>query len=125
MFQKLIWLALAGAAGTFARYGLGGLVQKITGTTFPLGTLVVNLSGCLAFGLVWSLAEERNLIHSPARTIILIGFLGAFTTFSSFIFETGGLIRDSQWLAAIANMMAQNIAGLAFFFVGLTLGRMI
>ena len=68
---------------------------------FPRGTLVVNAAGCLLFGRVWCLGEERLVISGKTRLIILVGFLGSFTTFSSFAFETGQLLRDFQrWLAA-------------------------
>lgn len=116
---------MAGAAGTLARYGLAGLVQNSVKGVFPWGTVVVNLSGCLAFGLLWSAMEGRLTIAAETRTVVLVGFMGAFTTFSSFIFETGQLARDSQWLFALGNVTVQNIVGLLALFVGLALGKLI
>jgi fluoride exporter len=122
---KLFWIALAGAVGTLARYGLAGLVQNSVKGMFPWGTAAVNLSGCLAFGLLWSAMQSRLTIGPEIRTIVLVGFMGAFTTFSSFVFETGQLARDSEWMLALGNVALQNVVGLAALFVGLVLGRMI
>ena len=120
---KLLWLAAAGAAGTLSRYGLGGLVQRLSGGTYPWGTLVVNACGCFLFGLVWALAEERLLISGETRLVVLVGFMGAFTTFSSYAFETGAMLRDAEWLLAGANMLAHNVLGLLLFFLGMVAGR--
>jgi CrcB protein len=123
--MKLILLAAAGAAGTLARYFLGGLVQRLYGGPFPWGTFAVNMTGTFLFGLVWSLAEDRLVISGQARAVILVGFMGAFTTFSSLMFETGELMRDSQWALAFGNLALQNIVGILFLFLGLMLGRLI
>lgn len=125
MVQKLLWFAGAGAMGTLARYLFGGLVQRLTPAGFPWGTLAVNSLGCLIFGVIWALAEERFLIGSETRMVLLIGFLGSFTTFSSFAFETSQFVRDAQWTYALLNLLAHNIAGLAFVFIGYVVGRSI
>ena len=122
---KLVWLAFAGIGGTLARYGLSGLVQRTLGAQFPWGTLFVNVTGCFVFGLFWSLAENRLTISGEIRTVVLIGFLGAFTTFSSFAFETGQLLRDGQWLTALLNLSAQNLLGILMLFVGQNIGRLL
>jgi fluoride exporter len=123
--QRLAWLAGAGALGALARYGLAGVVQSLHESGFPWGTLVVNALGCACFGLVWTLAEERLLMSGETRTIVLVGFMGAFTTFSSYAFETGQLLRDAEWAFAAANVLAQNLLGLAGFFVGVVVGRLL
>ena len=125
MATKLLLLASAGAFGTLARYFLGGAVQRLSGGAFPWGTFAVNMTGTLLFGLVWSLAEDRLVISPEARTIILVGFMGAFTTFSSFMFETGELMRDSQWALAFGNIALQNLTGILFLFIGFAIGRLI
>ena len=125
MATKLLLLASAGAFGTLARYFLGGAVQRLSGGAFPWGTFAVNMTGTLLFGLVWSLAEDRPVISPEARTIILVGFMGAFTTFSSFMFETGELMRDSQWALAFGNIALQNLTGILFLFIGFAIGRLI
>jgi len=123
--HKILLLALAGACGTLARYWLSGAAQGLLGRGFPWGTAAVNLLGCLLFGLVFVLADERQLIRAEYRVVILVGFMGAFTTFSSLIFETGELMRGSQWAFAALNLIGQNVLGFAAFFVGATLGRVL
>lgn len=125
MLAKLIWIALAGAVGTLARYGLASLVHQLARGVFPWGTLAVNLLGCLLFGAVWSLTEDRWSLSPELRVAVLVGFLGAFTTFSTFMFETGQLLRDSQWLFALGNLAFQNALGLVALFIGFALGRLI
>lgn len=124
LVTKLLLLALAGAAGTLARYGLSGLMQRLSGAAFPFGTLAVNAAGCLLFGFVWALYEGR-VISPEARVVVLVGFMGAFTTFSSFAFETGELLRDGQLSYAALNIIAQNAIGIAVFFAGLFIGKFI
>lgn len=121
--MKILWLAIAGAAGTLARYWFGGLIQRYSGAGFPWGTFAVNMAGCFLFGLIWALAEERLVISGGVRAVILIGFMGAFTTFSSFVFETGALARDSQFLLAAGNLLLQNVCGMIFLFLGFASSR--
>jgi len=123
VWTHVLLLAAAGAVGTIARYGIGGLVQDIAGGSFPWGTLVINVSGCFLFGLVWTLGEDRMILSGDLRAVILIGFMGAYTTFSTFAFETGAFLRDSQWLMAFANLAGQNIIGIAALILGMALGR--
>lgn len=123
MLLKLLYLALAGAAGTLARYGLSGLAARSVGTTFPWGTAAVNLLGCLLFGVLWAFLENRTAAGGQIRMIIFIGFFGAFTTFSTFAFETCQLLDDSQWLWAAGNFLLQTVVGLIAVMAGLTVGR--
>jgi CrcB protein len=122
---KLAWLAALGALGTLARYGLGGAVQHLHESAFPWGTLAVNTLGCFLFGLVWTLAEERLVISGETRAVVLIGFMGAFTTFSTYAFETAAMLRDAAWLPAAGNVLAHNGLGIAGFFLGVALGRVL
>lgn len=125
MWSKIFYLCLAGAAGTVARYALGGFFQRSIGREFPLGTAVVNIIGCLLFGLLWALAQNRLTISSQARIVIFIGFFGAFTTFSSFMYETAQLLHDSQFIGAAANILLQNILGFFSVIAGLAIGNKI
>jgi len=125
MGQKLLWLAVAGAVGTLSRYGLGGAVQRIAGSVFPWGTLVVNGVGCLVFGVVWAVAGDRFTLSNELRTVILVGFLGAFTTFSSFVSEFGQMAMDAEWLRGVAYVLGQNVLGFAAFLLGTLIGRAI
>jgi len=123
--SKMFLMALAGAAGTLARYWLSGAVYGVMGRDFPWGTTAVNILGSFLFGLVWVLSEERLLISGPTRMIILVGFMGAFTTFSTYMFETGELIRSTQWLLAGLNFLGQGLLGLSCLAAGMLLGRLI
>lgn len=123
MVFKFALLVLAGAAGTIVRYGAAGIVQRFYGTSFPWGTMVVNLAGCFIAGFLWILFENRWPVSGETRTVILVGFIGAFTTFSAFILETGELIRSSEWMHALANLTMQNVLGLLALFVGMALAR--
>lgn len=125
MLQKLVLLALAGGAGTLARYGLAGFVQKSSGMSFPWGTFVVNLCACFIVGILWSLFENRWNVSGETRTIVLVGFMGAFSTFSTLIFETGDLLRSTEWLYAAANLTIHNGLGLFALFIGAALGKMV
>lgn len=120
---KLGLLALAGAAGTLSRFGISTLSVRLFGTAFPFGTLAVNLAGCFLFGWFWALAAERRLVGDEARLIILTGFLGGLTTFSSFAFESSDLLRKNQWGLAALNVLLENGLGIAAVFAGLALGR--
>ena len=124
MWQKLLLLAAAGAIGTIARFLLAEVVNHYAGKTFPWGTLVVNVLGCFLFGLVASLADERQLISDQTRLIVLTGFMGAFTTFSTFAFETTQLARGQHWLLAGGNLLAENLLGIAGILLGMAVGRM-
>jgi len=124
MAQKIFWLAAAGACGTLARYALGGAVYKWFGTSFPWGTIAVNVLGCFLFGLVWSVSRH-GMISPEIRTIVLVGFMGAFTTFSTFVFETSQLLTDDELLMALANVAVQVITGIGVFYLGLVAGRVI
>jgi fluoride exporter len=123
--RKVLFLALAGGCGTLARYWLSGLVYDVMGREFPWGTAAVNLFGCLLFGIVFVLADERLIIRADVRLVVLMGFMGAFTTFSTLIFETNQLLHGAQWLYAGANIFGQNILGFTAFATGVVIGRMV
>lgn len=122
---KIGLIAAAGGLGTLGRYWLQGAVQKLAPATFPYGTLAVNLTGCFAFGFVWSLAEERFAIGPQTRTVLLVGFMGAFTTFSTFAFETLQQLRGAELLYAAANVAAQVVLGVALVYCGMLTARAI
>ncbi len=123
MAIKILLIALAGSTGTLARYGLDGLVERTWGASFPWGTLVVNVVGCFAAGFAWAMFESRWSESGDIKTIVLIGFFGAFTTFSAFILATGELTQSSAWLHAFGNVMMQNGIGLVALFAGIIIAR--
>jgi CrcB protein len=125
MWHKLILIGLAGAAGTLVRYWLAGWVQQFQQSNFPWATLAVNALGCLLFGLVWGMAAEREFISPEARTILLVGFLGALTTFSTYAFETAQLLRTAEHWLAVGNFAVQNTVGLVSVLLGAALARVV
>jgi fluoride exporter len=125
MIHKFVLLAVAGALGTLARYGLSGFMQRICGTAFPWGTATVNLIGCFLAGFLWMLFESRWPVSGEARIIVMVGFMGGFTTFSSLILETSELLRASEWMHAFANIFFQNILGFIALRAGIGLGRLL
>ncbi|MBN1687338.1 MAG: CrcB family protein [Spirochaetales bacterium] len=125
MWYKLSGLLIAGALGTLSRYGLAGLVQRMTPSTYPWGTFTVNAIGCFFFGFIWTLTAERLIVSSETRLIILTGFLGSFTTLSTFIFETEQFIESSQWLLAGANILGGILTGLMAYILGASLARLL
>ncbi len=109
--QELGLVALGGATGAVARYWLSGLVYRLTGPGFPWGTLVVNLLGCFAIGIV--VVALESTLQSPAiRAAVAIGFLGAFTTFSTYSYEALALIQDGEWARAGAYLGGSVVLGL-------------
>ncbi|MGE0607338.1 MAG: fluoride efflux transporter CrcB [Pirellulales bacterium] len=125
MWQKILLLAAAGAAGTICRYLLADVVNHYAGKAFPWGTLAVNVLGCFLFGLVASLAEEQRIITEQSRVIVLTGFMGAFTTFSTFAYETTSLGRNGHWLAAGGNLLLENGLGIAAVLLGIAAARVV
>jgi len=121
--QKTILIGLAGLVGTLLRYWLSGFVARQYGETFPWGTMAVNLIGCLVTGMVFYLTEERFLINPAVRTVILIGLLGGFTTFSSYGLQTFTLLRDGEFGLATLNVAVSNVFGLLMVWVGYVLGK--
>ena len=123
--QRLLLIGLAGLAGTLCRYGLSGLVARRFGETFPTGTLIVNVLGCFLAGFLYYLFQERFLVGEVVRTAVMIGFLGGFTTFSSFALQTLTLLRDGEVFLSILNIAISNAAGLLMVWVGYSLARLV
>jgi CrcB protein len=122
---KLFLIGAAGFIGTLSRYWLSGLIARRYGETFPLGTLVVNLVGCLLVGMLFYLLQERFLVNETVRTVVMIGFLGGFTTFSSFELQTFTLLQDGEFGLAALNAGLSNLIGLIFVWAGYSLGKIV
>ncbi len=105
------------------RFWLAGLVQGRTGSAFPLGTFLVNLSGCFVFGFLYFLFVERAALLPEIRALVFIGFLGGYTTFSSWSFETLGLLREKSYTLAAWYALGSPVAGLAATWAGAVLAR--
>lgn len=120
---RLLLIGLAGFIGTLGRYWLSGIVARRYGETFPFGTLTVNLVGCFIIGLLFYLMQERYLVNENVRSIVLIGLIGGFTTFSSLGLQTFTLLRDNEIALAALNIIASNVLGLLLVWAGYTLGK--
>jgi fluoride exporter len=115
---QLILVAVGGALGSVGRYALSTAVQRFSSPFFPYGTFVVNVLGCLVFGIIMGAARERFVLGPSERTFLLIGILGGFTTFSTFSYETFALLQDGEFARAFANAAGQLICGLVALWAG-------
>ncbi len=115
------WLAVAlgGGLGAMGRLALAVWVQRLAGGTFPVGTLTVNLAGCLAIGFLGALVTGPLPLREELRLGLLVGVLGGFTTFSTFGWETVTLLEDGDWARAFANVALSNALGIAGVWLGL------
>ncbi|HEX8557129.1 MAG TPA: fluoride efflux transporter CrcB [Pyrinomonadaceae bacterium] len=121
---RLLFVGLAGCAGTLCRYWLAGAVTRRHGGTFPAGTLAVNLAGCLAAGALFQLMQERHDFSETARAVVFVGLLGGFTTFSSYGLQTFELLREGRVGLAAANVAASNVLGLLAVCAGYALAKL-
>lgn len=123
--KTMFFLVLAGGLGALSRYAISSWIHGQTGGGFPWGTMAVNVTGCLLFGLLWSLAEERYLLPKTLSFIVLTGFVGSFTTFSTMTFETLNLIRTSSWLAALLYLGLGQVLGIIAAVAGIEMAKTI
>lgn len=124
--KEILLVGAGGLLGSVSRYLVSGWVQRgVGGALFPWGTLAVNLVGCLVIGLLTGLVEVRQLFSAGTRVFLLIGFLGAFTTFSTFGYETYGLARGGEGLRALGNVGLQLAGGLVAVWLGDQLARLL
>lgn len=121
--QQLLAIAGGGALGAVLRFGVSNGIYRLFGRDFPYGTLVVNVLGSLLMGLLFVLLVERMATSSELRSAILIGLVGAFTTFSTFSFETLALFNDGDGIKAMINIVASIIFCIAATWLGMTIGR--
>jgi CrcB protein len=121
--MTIVEIALGGAAGAVARYLVDGWVSERTGGAFPFGTLVVNLSGAFILGLLATLALERSVLPAAIRPSVLIGFIGAYTTFSTWMLESWRLAEQGALLGAVANIGGSVVLGLVAMGAGIAVGR--
>lgn len=118
------WLLvmLGGSLGAASRYGVGLLTARLWGTSFPWGTLVVNMTGCFLIGVLFALADRFRFLTPDIRVLLITGYLGALTTFSSFTLETVNAGRAGLVMQSLTNILVNNLGGLFLTFLGLRLG---
>ena len=120
--KEILWVGLGGFLGANARYLLGGWIALRLGTAFPYGTFVVNVTGSFVLGLLMG-ALEAHVLSSALRLSVAIGFVGAYTTFSTFTYETLRLLEDGSVLLAVANVAGSVLVGMLAVFGGVVAGR--
>ena len=116
-------IALGGALGALARYQLAAVIQARVPAGFPWGTFAVNITGCFVMGAAATLLTERLVVHPGWRFLIPIGFIGAYTTFSTFEYETFRAVTEGSWMIGAANVGASVVAGYAALWAGVVLAR--
>lgn len=123
--MRYVLVLLGGALGALTRYVVDGWVHRFVGPGFPYGTLAVNLSGSFLLGVVAAVTVEKVLLGSEWRVLLGVGFLGAYTTFSTWQYETLRLLEAGQWGAGLANLFGSAVAGLAAVALGMLVGRLL
>ena len=122
---QLLWVGVGGFLGSVSRFVMAGMFNRFSPALgFPVGTLTVNILGCLLIGLLHGLAETRSLLGPDIRIFLFIGVLGGFTTYSTFGFESLALIKDGAILKASANFILHVFLGLSAVWLGDFLGRL-
>jgi fluoride exporter len=122
--QKLLWIAVAGGAGSASRYAVALAVQRASGwSVFPIGTLTVNVLGSLVLGFLATALTGPLIVDERWRLALTVGFLGGFTTFSTFAVESVSLAGDRAWPALLANVVLNNGLALAAALLGIVLAR--
>lgn len=119
---KFFYIAGGGAVGALLRYLLSGAVHSFTDSMYPWGTLAVNLAGSFIAGFLWCLSEEI-MLSPQVKTLVFIGILGAFTTFSTYMLETLNLFRDGETGLALSNLLLNNVLGMVVVFAGFFLSQ--
>lgn len=121
--MDFLWIGIGGFFGANARYILGREIGHRLGLQFPYGTLLVNLSGAFLIGLVFTILTNRVVDDPMWRHLTIIGFLGGYTTFSSYTYEAVAMLQDGRWTAALGYMLGSNALGLIACFGGIWVAR--
>jgi fluoride exporter len=122
--ENIVMIGIAGMAGTLARYWLSTAIDDRFGPAYPYGTVTVNLVGCFLIGFLFYAFAEQFLGHPAIRNAVFVGFLGGFTTFSSFGIQTFTLFESGQVLMAGANILISNVGGLVCVWAGSVVSRL-
>ncbi|MEO5964473.1 MAG: fluoride efflux transporter CrcB [Candidatus Limnocylindrales bacterium] len=123
--MDIVLVGVGGFLGAIARRVIDLFISERVEGAFPFGTLVINLTGALLLGLLFAWAIERDVLPSEVRGPLMIGFLGAYTTFSTFMLESWRLIEDGAWQLATVNLVGSVVLGLIAVLAGLALGRLL
>jgi CrcB protein len=118
-----VWVGVGGFLGANARYALGVGLAGRWGTDFPWATLLINVTGSLAVGLLLTILTEKVVVDPAWRLLLVVGFLGGYTTFSSYTFEALRLAAEGEWLAALGYVLGSNGLGLVAVYLGTVLAH--
>lgn len=123
--MNFLFVGIGGFLGAVARYGISLWIGQRWGRELPVGTFVINISGSLLIGLLMPLLTDRLIVNPQWRLLLVVGFLGAYTTFSTFEYETGALLRDGEWLFAGLNVFLSVLVGFIALKTGEVIARLI
>ena len=121
--SRFLWIAIGAALGANARYMVGLWAGDKLGVAFPYGTTIVNITGALMLGFILELSTDRLLASPEARLLVATGFLGSYTTFSTYMVESVNLMRQGSLFLGVANVAGEAVLGLVFAVIGIYLAR--
>jgi CrcB protein len=121
--DRVLWISIGAVLGANLRYWVSDWAAQRFGSSFPYGTMLINLTGSFLLGLIISMALENFMIDPRLRLLLIIGFLGSYTTFSTFAYESVTLISQGQWGAGLFNLFGSSILGALFAVLGIWLGK--
>ena len=121
--MEYIWVGIGGFLGANARYIVSAQVAQRHGVGFPYGTGLINLTGAFLIGAIFTILTDRVVADPLWRQFIVVGFLGGYTTFSSYTFEAVALVQDGRWEAALVYVVGSNVLGLLACFLGIVIAR--
>lgn len=123
--DKVLWISIGAVLGANLRYWVGDWAAQRFGSGFPYGTLLINLSGSFLLGLIVSMSMENFIIDPRLRLLLTIGFLGSYTTFSTYAYESIALISQGQWGMGLFNLLGSSLLGGLFAILGIWLGKVL
>lgn len=121
--DKVLWISIGAVMGANLRYWVSDWAAQRFGSSFPYGTLLINLTGSFLLGLIISMALENLMLDPRLRLLLIIGFLGSYTTFSTFAYESVTLISQGQWGLGLFNLLGSSVLGAVFAILGIWLGQ--
>lgn len=123
--EKILWISIGAVLGANLRYWIGDWAAQRFGSGFPYGTMVINLTGSFLLGLIVSMSMEHFIIDPRLRLLLTIGFLGSYTTFSTYAYESIALISQGQWGLGLFNLLGSSLLGALFAVLGIWLGKVL
>ncbi|MBW6472945.1 MAG: fluoride efflux transporter CrcB [Anaerolineaceae bacterium] len=123
--DKVLWISIGAVLGANLRYWVGDWAAQRFGSSFPYGTLLINLSGSFLLGLIVSVNMENFIIDPRLRLLLTIGFLGSYTTFSTYAYESIAIISQGQWGLGLFNLLGSSLLGALFAILGIWLGKVL